>query len=67
MSAQRLTMTIAGLFILFSLGFAQTYGQINVFPFGWLWLTALVGINLTIAGATGFCLMTKILRAVGAK
>jgi DUF2892 family protein len=67
MNAQRLTMVFAGLFILASLGLGQLNGQLNLAPFGWLWLTTFVGANLTFAGLTGFCLMTKILKAAGAK
>jgi glutamine amidotransferase len=46
---------------LVSLGLGHFTGQINVAPFGWLWLTVFVGANLTFAGLTGFCLMTKML------
>lgn len=31
----------------------------------WLLLTGLVGVNLIIFAATGFCLMANILRAIG--
>jgi len=67
MSAQRLTMMFAGLFILVSLGLAHMSGAANLGAMSWLWLTLFVGANLTIAGLTGFCLMTKILKAAGAK
>ncbi len=67
MNAQRLTMTIAGLFILVSLGLAQMYGQIDIRPFGWLWFVVFVGLNLFQSGLTRFCLMTKILVKLGAK
>ena len=67
MSAQRLTMTFAGLFILVSLALGHFTGQIDITKMGWLWLTAFVGANLTQAGLTGFCLMTKIFKASGAK
>ena len=33
----------------------------------WLILTGLVGVNLIIFGATGFCLMANILNALGAR
>ncbi len=67
MSAQRLTMMFAGLFVLASLGLAQFNGQVQLGQVSWLWFTLFVGANLTIAGLTGFCLMTKILKAVGAR
>lgn len=66
MSAQRLTMTFAGLFILTSLGLAQFNGQIDLSNMSWLWFTTFVGANLTQAGLTGFCPLTKILKAAGA-
>ncbi len=65
MNAQRMTMTIAGLFILVSLGLGQLSGQIDIRPFGWLWLTTFVGLNLFQSGITGFCPMTKILVRLG--
>ena len=67
MSAQRLTMTFAGLFILISLGLAHFSGQIDLTQMSWLWFTVFVGANLGQAGLTGFCPLTKILKAAGAK
>lgn len=67
MSAQRLTMTFAGLFIVISLILGQITGQIDLFKMSWLWFTAFVGLNLFQAGLTGFCPLTKILKAAGAK
>lgn len=67
MSAQRLTMTFAGLFILASLAIAHFTGQIDITKMSWLWLTAFVGANLTQAGISGFCPMTKMLKMAGAK
>jgi hypothetical protein len=66
MSAQRLTMTFAGLFILISLGLAHFSGQIDISSMSWLWITVFVGANLTQAGITTFCPLTKILKAAGA-
>lgn len=66
MSAQRLTMTFAGLFVLVSLGLAHMGGQVNLATMSWLWMTLFVGVNLTIAGVTGFCVMSKMMRALGA-
>jgi hypothetical protein len=67
MTAQRLTMTLAGLFILISLLLAHISGQINMRPVSWLWFTAFVGVNLFQSGITSFCPLTKILKAFGAK
>ncbi len=67
MSAQSLTMTFAGLFILISLALGHFQGQIDLSQMSWLWFTAFVGANLFQAGLTGFCPLTKILKAVGAK
>lgn len=67
MSAQRLTMLGAGLMLLASLFLADYYGQIVLISVSWLWLSLFVGANLSIAGLTGLCLMTKMLKAVGAR
>ncbi len=66
MSAQRMTMSFAGLFIMISLGLAHFDGTIDLRNMSWLWFTAFVGANLFQAGITNFCPMTKILKAVGA-
>lgn len=67
MSAQSLTMTFAGLFIIISLVLGHFTGQIDLLKMSWLWFTAFVGLNLFQAGLTGFCPLTKILKAAGAK
>ncbi len=67
MSAQKLTMTLAGLFIIASLALAHFTGQINMGKLSWLWFTAFVGVNLFQSGLTGFCPLTKMLKAIGAK
>ncbi len=66
MSAQRMTMSFAGLFIMISLGLAHFYGNIDLTQMSWLWFTAFVGANLFQAGLTNFCPLTKILKAAGA-
>ena len=65
MSAQGLTMTLAGLFVLISLGLAHATGQIDISQPSWLWFTTFVGLNLFQAGLTGFCPLTKILKKLG--
>ena len=67
MTAQRLTMTIAGAFILASLALGHMNGQFDVTKFGWTWMLAFVGINLFQSGLTRFCLMTTILKKIGLK
>lgn len=65
MNAQRATMSIAGLFILVSLGLAHSFGQIDLSSVSWLWFTVFVGLNLFQSGLTGFCPLTRILVKVG--
>ncbi len=67
MNAQRWTMTLAGAFIVLSLVLAHLSGTIDMSGISWLWFTAFVGLNLFQSGITGFCPLTKILRAVGAE
>lgn len=66
MDAGRMTMSIAGLFILISLGLAHFAGSVDLSSMSWLWFTAFVGANLLQSGITGFCPLTKILKATGA-
>lgn len=58
MNAQRMTMTLAGLFILVSLGLSHAYGQIDLTKLSWTWFTIFVGANLFQSGLTGFCPLT---------
>ena len=67
MTAQRWTMTLAGTFVVLSLILAHMGGTIDITNISWLWFTAFVGLNLFQSGITGFCPMTKILRAIGAE
>ncbi len=67
MNAQRLTTTIAGLFILVSLALAHFQGQVDLSKVSWLWFTIFVGANLFQSGLTRFCLMTNILLKLGVK
>ena len=66
MDAQRMTMSFAGLFILISLALGHFYGQIDLTRMSWLWFTTFVGLNLFQAGITGFCPLTRMLKAAGA-
>ena len=67
MSAQGLTMTIAGLFVLISLGLAHATGAADISQPSWLWLAVFVGLNLFQAGLTGFCPLMKVLGKFGFK
>ena len=65
MSAQGMTMTLAGSFILLSLILAHLWGQADLSQPSWLWFTLFVGANLFQAGITGFCTLTKVLKKLG--
>lgn len=67
MSAQRLTVTFAGFFILASLLLAQIFGQVDLTKVSWLWFTIFVGANLAQSGISGFCPLNSIFKAAGAK
>jgi len=66
MTAQRLTMTIAGAFILVSLTLGHINGQFDLTKFGWSWMLIFVGANLFQSGLTRFCPLTIILKKLGA-
>lgn len=61
MTTDRMVLAFAGSFILISLILSQLHS-----PY-WLWLTAFVGANLLQTAFTGFCPLSKILIAMGAK
>lgn len=58
---ERIVFLIAGVMALVSAALAWF-----VHPL-WLILTAFVGLNLVIFGATGFCMMANVLCKLGAK
>lgn len=66
MTAQSLTRLIAGLFLMLSLVFAHMSGQADMSSVSWLWFTAFVGVNLFQSGITKWCMMTNILKKLGA-
>jgi len=66
MTSWQLTRVIAGSFILLSLALG-VQGSPIFHSVYWLWFTAFVGINLLQSGLTRWCLMERILRAVGLK
>ena len=67
MNAQRMTMSIAGMFIIISLAMGHFNGQFDLTIMSWLWFIAFVGLNLFQSGITGFCPLTRILKTVGAR
>lgn len=67
MNAQRLTMTLAGAFILIALGLGHMYGQFDLTTMSWLWFVIFVGVNLFQSGITRFCPLTRILVALGVR
>jgi len=64
MTSWQLTRVIAGTFILLSLALGVPGSPIFHSSY-WLWFTAFVGINLLQSGLTRWCLMERILRAIG--
>ena len=66
MTSWQLTRVIAGTFILLSLALGAP-GSPVFHSAWWLWFTAFVGLNLLQSGLTRWCLMERILRAVGLK
>lgn len=67
MNVNRMIRVIAGFFIMLSLLLAHVMGQVDMLHMSWLWFTAFVGVNLFQSGLTNWCLMGKILKALGVK
>lgn len=61
MTIERTVMAFAGAVILISVCLAHFVSPM------WLWLTALVGLNLFQSAFTGFCPLAMILRKFGLK
>lgn len=64
MTTWQLTRVVAGTFILLSLAFGVPESPLFLSKY-WLWFTAFVGANLLQSGITRWCLMERMLRAVG--
>ncbi|HTY93653.1 MAG TPA: DUF2892 domain-containing protein [Steroidobacteraceae bacterium] len=64
MTSWQLTRVIAGTFILLSLALGVKGSPVFQSSY-WLWFTAFVGANLLQSGLTRWCLMERILRALG--
>jgi len=64
MTAERGIRSMAGVFVLLSLGLglegSPVFSSVN-----WLWFTAFVGANLLQSGLTGFCPGITILKKLG--
>lgn len=61
MTIDRAVMALAGCFILLGIILSVTVNQ------AWLWLSAIVGLNLIQASFTGFCPAAMILKALGVR
>lgn len=61
MTADRYVHVIAGSFVLISLALGWWVSHY------WFLFTAFVGVNLFQSGLTNWCLMTNLLRRLGAK
>jgi hypothetical protein len=66
MTVERITLIVAGFFILLSLALgveaSPLYQNAN-----WLWFTTFVGFNLFQSGFTRFCPMHLMLKKIGVK
>jgi len=67
MTIQRAIRIIAGSFIMLSVYLSSIYNGVNLSEPTWLWFTLFVGVNLFQSGITQWCLMEKILSALGLK
>jgi hypothetical protein len=65
MTVNSFVRTMAGTFILLSLGLAHFMGQADLSQPSFLWLTLFVGANLFQSGLTGFCPADTILKKLG--
>ena len=66
MTSWQLTRVVAGTFILLSLALGVPGSPVFVSTW-WLAFTAFVGLNLLQSGLTRWCLMERILRALGVR
>lgn len=66
MTVERIIRSMAGFFVLLSLGLGIEGSPIFVHH-NFLWFTAFVGLNLLQSGFTGFCPPAKLLRKLGVK
>lgn len=66
MTVERIIRSMAGFFVLLSLGLGIEGSPIFVHH-NFLWFTAFVGLNLLQSGFTGFCPPAKLLKKLGVK
>lgn len=67
MNVERITLIVAGFFIMLSLALAHFSGAVDMSQMSWLWFTAFVGFNLFQSGFTRLCPMHAILKKAGIK
>jgi len=67
MNVQRITVIVAGFFIMLSLALAHFSGTVDMSQMSWLWFTAFVGFNLFQSGFTRFCPLSIMLKKAGVK
>jgi len=67
MTIERAIRIIAGTFIMLSVLLSSVYNGVVLSEPTWLWFTLFVGLNLFQSGFTQWCLMEKILQALGMK
>jgi hypothetical protein len=66
MTTERIVRTVAGSFVLLSLGLGLRESPLFVNT-GFLWLAAFVGANLLQSGFTRFCPLEIVLRKAGVR
>ena len=66
MTVERIIRSMAGFFVLLSLGLGVEGSPIFVNA-NFLWFAAFVGLNLLQSGFTGFCPPAKLLKKLGVK
>jgi len=67
MTVNRAVSAFAGFMIMASLALAHFTGQIDLSRLSWLWLTAVVGLNLFQMSFTGFCPAVTVFKALGVR
>ncbi|MBS1208906.1 MAG: hypothetical protein H6R19_1304 [Proteobacteria bacterium] len=66
MNAERIVRSVAGFFVLLSLGLGAEASPLFL-SHGYLWLAVFVGANLFQSGFTGLCPLANILHKLGIK
>jgi len=66
MTINRWIRLIAGMFVILSLALGVEASPVFQHA-NWLWFTVFVGVNLLQSGLSNWCLMAKILKAMGVR